>query len=646
MCMQSKKSIIYWTFFFLLGIYVVIFDELFFYYSFVFILFATIIFFFINRNLSEYLAFSICFFFIGGLTVWTDLSNRSKLSEGDKTYLGEILEVNKKEIWSSLKIKIHGFYEGNNSKWNKKNYGENVILILPTRHVNPLNYLDKIVFSSSFSKIKNKHNPGEFNAESYYLSKDILYNGFLSSDSVCKINSKSTAFIIPKLNEMAAWSSEKIQLYVKDTEASIIIGMLLGDQSSIDKETKQSFINTGSSHMLAVSGAHIAIITALLIGFLSKIGVNTRGWGAAIFLLSFLWSYALLTGFSASVVRAVMMFSIFIIVRLLYRPANNVLVLSLSALLITAFNWNSALDVGFQLSYAAMLGIFIVYPKLIHWFKPNNKWMKWIWEGTVLCLAAQVFTTPLALYHFHQFPNYFLFSNFLIMLAAGPMMIGGILLLLLSWIPILNVFIGKSLSWVTYLFISCLNGLNDLPFSVAYGYSLSLTILILAILSLTFLLFTKRKWKFVLSLTIFMVLISYKRWENYSREGLLFFNTNGTTFLVKNKKEALLFTSDYSSAVNKGNRLIEDFTKVYPCTYSFQTLPKIGEKIFVNQDVVIEGVDGYYKLNYRNKLYYLIYNPKKYIAEKHTLTNGDVISFEQIETITDARTTSKSAFWL
>ncbi len=643
--MVSKKSFIYWTIFFILGIYITLYDLNYFIGGFVFFVMFFIYAHFFTPRLAYYALFSLTFYFLGGLTIYNDLSTRSVIFSGHRTYLGKVIEINQKESWSNLKIELIGSYSRMQEAIRMDVTGENVMLILPSRHLEKLDYLDEIVFSSTFEPIINPNNPGEFNAENYFLSKNIMYSGFLGADSITIVPRGKKWSFKSKLKSISNWSSNVIEKTVGGGEAAVIIGMLLGDQSSIDWEIKQAFINTGSSHMLAVSGAHIAVITALLIGLIDRIGISTKGWTAAVFLLTFLWSYAFLTGFSASVVRSVLMFSCLVIFRFVNRSSNNIHVLSISALFIIAFNWNSALDVGFQLSYAAMLGIFIVNPILLRLWAPKNKAVKWIWDGTALCLAAQVFTTPLALYHFHQFPNYFVLSNFLVMLASGPLLIGGMMLLAFSWVPILKTLIATFLSWSGYLFISGLKLVDTLPWSVAYGYSLTILEMCIALFLIVYMLNSKNKYKWVIGSILFMTVISFQRWVNYDKKGLMLFNAPNITLAYLEKGKSIIFTSDYENAVKKGIKLGSDFNKIFPSQIEYKVLPKKGQEVWMNNGLRIVGEDGFLILYYNQTLYYLIYNSGKFLIHKDELEDGLVVSFEKIESIEKALIIKEKAIW-
>ncbi len=646
--MQSKDSITYWTCCFLIGLYTLIYSLDMYIYVIVSVMALVLILLFFKsfKRFINYLFFGMLFFILGGMVMEKSVFNEIKLPKGDLTFIGDCMAVKTGDEWSQIKIKLTGYYDINDDEWTDLKNGDKILLVANNVCVPTLETGDKIVFSTALKTIDNKNNPGEFNAKSYYLSQGILYSGFLSTDTLYKVEGEMAKGFYYYLNQISKWADVQLDTYIGGEEGAVVKGMLLGDQSSIDWEIKQAFINTGSSHMLAVSGAHIAVITAVLIWLIGKLGINSRGVWASLFLLLFLWIYAFLTGASASVLRSVIMFSLFIFVRFAYRPANNVQILCISALLIIAVDWHSALDIGFQLSYSAMLGIFIVYPKLLHLWEPKKKVCKWLWEGTVLCIAAQVFTTPLALFHFHQFPNYFILSNFLVMLAATPMLVGGMLLLAVSKVKVLGSVVGAFLKIFTYAFIESLKMVDNIPFSVAFGYDLTVFTFAVAVLLTILFLFRKSMLTKVFCMVGFFVVISFQRWENYRKDGIYFFNNQGFSFVFKKGEKAVVFTSDFGSSIKTTERMMKDFVKIYPCDFNVQILPKYNEIIDFGREGQLKRNTGYYTLLFENKEYYLVYNASDYFTDSTVNRANTVITFESVKTIPKSLSVTDKGFWL
>ena len=146
-----------------------------------------------------------------------------------------------------------------------------------------------------------------------------------------------------------------------------------------------------------------------------------------------MWFYALITGMSPSVSRAVFMFSCLAFAQISGRSFNRINILFFSAFVLLLTNPFLLYDLGFQLSYMAMLGIFLFYDKLSSLLMPSNKILKWIWEGTCIGVSAQLTTIPIVLFNFHIFPNYFVITNIGMMFFAGAVLSTSISLVSIFW---------------------------------------------------------------------------------------------------------------------------------------------------------------------------------------------------------------------
>jgi len=157
---------------------------------------------------------------------------------------------------------------------------------------------------------------------------------------------------------------------------------------------------------------HLGLIYVMLIWIFSRIPYLKRSSILRIiFVLSCLWLFALLTGGSASILRSAVMFSCIIIGENFSRRASIYNSLAASAFILLCYNPFYLWDVGFQLSYLAILGIVILQKPIYNLFFIKNKSLNKLWKLTAISLAAQTFTFPICLYYFHQFPTIFLFTN-------------------------------------------------------------------------------------------------------------------------------------------------------------------------------------------------------------------------------------------
>lgn len=213
--------------------------------------------------------------------------------------------------------------------------------------------------------------------------------------------------------------AEEIETY------SVLKALSLGDKSSIPPELKNSFRRSGAMHLLALSGLHVGILYAFLTFLLSFIGKGKGAkWIKSAVVIPLLWFYALFTGASPSICRAVIMASVYEIGGLAGRDNNGFNSLGISALLITIINPHAPSGISFQLSFSAMLGIFSVFPLLQKMIKgiTSNKIIIKIWETAALSISCQLFTAPLTLHYFGSFTPFSLLTNTLSMPLTGIIM--------------------------------------------------------------------------------------------------------------------------------------------------------------------------------------------------------------------------------
>lgn len=201
-----------------------------------------------------------------------------------------------------------------------------------------------------------------------------------------------------------------------ETTAPLLKALLTGDRSGLSRETVQAFRSSGASHLLALSGLHMGILYVLLTRLLWPIGNSLTAkrfrYGS---ILSAAGFFTLMTGASPSIVRAFLFIVLNETARLSGRPRDPVRILS-AALLIQLILTPSALSsFGFQLSYLAMAGIFLLYPHLESWYPEGLRFdpLRRIWQAAALSISCQVFTGPLAWLRFHSFPPHFLLTNLL-----------------------------------------------------------------------------------------------------------------------------------------------------------------------------------------------------------------------------------------
>jgi competence protein ComEC len=316
--------------------------------------------------------------------------------------------------------------------------------------------------------------PPEFETFSYreYLAREGIYS-LVSNADVKLLSSGHGNPLLAALYTLRRHALYTIQTLFPDPEASLLGGILVGMESSIHPEVQQAFNDTGTTHIIAISGFNITIIAAIFVSLLRRLlGVR---WGILLAGLGIAF-YTILVGAEAAVVRAAIMGGLTLLARILGRRTHGFAALSAAAILMTAINPQVLWDVGFQLSFAATLGLILYSPPLEAWFiQVVSKWMTEeqakrlaapINEFVLFTLAAQATTLPLTAYYFQRFPLSSLLANPVILPAQPPLMItGGIATLVgMVWKPL-----GQLLAWLAWIFpaftIRAVTFFADLPLS-------------------------------------------------------------------------------------------------------------------------------------------------------------------------------------
>ncbi|GAA4815188.1 ComEC/Rec2 family competence protein [Litoribaculum gwangyangense] len=421
------------------------------------------------------------------------------------------------------------------------------------------------VTKSDFKDLIHPLNPNQFDYKKYLEKKYIYHQLFIPNSSLLKVSSKShTLFGIA--DNIRVFINKKLKTHdFKPDELAIINALLLGQRQDISEEVFTSYTNAGAIHILAVSGLHVGIILIILSFVFKPMERFKHGkLIKTIMLVSILWSFALIAGLSASVTRAVTMFSIVAIAINLKRPTNIYNTLAISMFIILLFKPLFLFDVGFQLSYLAVFAIVAIDPHLYKLWKPKYWLIDKLWHTFTITVSAQFGIIPLSLYYFHQFPGLFFISNLVIIPFLGIILGFGILVILLAVLNILpnftaNIFgniislMNDFVGWVSqqesFLF-------KDIPFSLLYV----LVSYFLIVSSVR--LFIKKN---VPSLKLFLVAVVfiqlafiYNEYNKPSNEFIVFHKSRNTLLgHVQNNK--IKVTHDFDSITINENHIIKDF---------------------------------------------------------------------------------------
>lgn len=490
-----------------------------------------------------------------------------------------------------------------------------------------------LLFTPILNKVANRNNPGEFNAERYWKYQNVHYQTFVP-DYRFVVLQKEPATLSDVFISCSGFLANIIDRYMDGQEAAVVKGLILGDRSSIESETTRMFGNTGAMHILAVSGMHVAILALILNYILQLFPKYITKKNAVIISLIFVWFYAILTGFSASVARAAWMFTFIsgsVILNRNYLPVNGLLFSALIILIISPF---SIYDIGFQLSYAAMIGIYAFYPYIKSQLFFKNKWIRTVWEGVALGIAAQLMTTPIALHYFHQFPNYFILTNIALGAYSIVILSLGVGLFIIGWWQFLGKTVGFVLFWVMFSMLWIIQFIDALPHSVSEGFVIAgwLIVVLYILIIVLYWSLEKQKYKYLIgTLAVSIVATSFivfNRFQNIHTNQFIVFNNNGTVIALKRDKHLVILYDSANVKPKQLQQLMSSYQKIYP-TFIKDTIQLTTDKsvnlAYKDVHLKVNPTKGGFEVDLNNQSYFLV------TSSRYETTDRKIITAPSIE---------------
>lgn len=349
-------------------------------------------------------------------------------------------------------------------------------------------------------------NPGQFNFQRFCLFDGITHQAFLRDTSWMLLNEQKPAAFRKWLESLRNRIVHSLQRFIPDAKAAgLAEALLIGYKNDLDKELLQTYADTGVVHIIAISGLHLGIIYWILRWFTRALPKRGHArWARFFIVLSGLWLFSLLAGAQPSVLRSAVMFSFILVAETIQRRSNIYNTLCCSAFFLLLINPFWLWDIGFQLSYAAVLSLILYMQPIYRSWYIAGQWLDYLWQMCAVTLAAQILTIPLCLYHFHQFPTYFLPANLVCVPLSSALLIAEIILIAISPIE----FLAHALGWLIHKGIDLMNWIVrwivELPHSLITGFNLNelqvIALYIVVVGSMAFLLYRNR-----IALQLFMV---------------------------------------------------------------------------------------------------------------------------------------------
>lgn len=259
---------------------------------------------------------------------------------------------------------------------------------------------------------------GDFDYRRYMEERGVFYTCFFGRNSSLEVLKNGT----PPLRTLPARLRWKFSAAVDSAMPSedmvriraVMKALAYGYQDEIPAVIEESFRQSGAIHLLALSGMHLGLLYGLLLKLLALIGNSpTAKRIRSTVIIAALWAFTIFTGCGVSILRAAVMFSLYEAGVLAGRRRNGLNALSLSAIIITVADPSAPSGISFQLSYAAMTAIFLIFPHLRAIVKTRNRISGRIADACAMTIACQATTAPIILLHFGTFAFYSLLANLL-----------------------------------------------------------------------------------------------------------------------------------------------------------------------------------------------------------------------------------------
>ncbi|NVK53463.1 MAG: ComEC family competence protein [Flavobacteriaceae bacterium] len=486
---------------------------------------------------------------------------------------------------------------------NKPTTGKILLHLQKVNAKGTLEVGDELLFTSEFLTVQLPLNPYQFNYKEYLEKQGIYHQVFLKEPLFLKRESQQ--FSLDVIANKVRYSIEKALLDYNfaDEELAVIKALLLGQRTDISSELLQNYTNAGAIHILAVSGLHVGIILLILSFLLKplerlKYGKATK----ALIIVLLLWCFAIVAGLSASVVRAVTMFTAVAIGMSFQRKTWLLHALVMSMFVLLLFKPLFLFDVGFQLSYLAVFSIIFFQPKIASTWKPNCWLATKFWQLFTVSLAAQIGVLPICLYYFNQFPGLFMLSNLVIIPFIGLILLGGIVVIFLALNNSLPSFLASAYNAVIAMMNSFVSWVSLQESFLITDISFSLTQMIITYIVIVFLglYLEKKNFKRFVGMLFFVIVFQiqlfFEKHQVQTTEELIVFHKSRYTIIGIKQRDQLLLNHNLDTVAIKKLSLLKKYTtakKIDTVMYK-NNIPAILQ--YHEQQVLIVDKLGVYQL--------------------------------------------------
>ena len=574
-----------------------------------------------------------------GASIAEKHQKKDQVEAKEKLYsMVTIEEVQKKEKSYRIIAKMMG--QGSRLEDLKKVNGRVLIYLEPNNFNQVPQFGDSILFHSAFRQISKPKNPNGFDFKKFMHKKGIYHQTYLK---------KETYEILPNhnKNDWRKWiiSRQKnlleiFEKYLVEKEnIAIAKAMILGNKENMTEALSYRFAVTGSMHILAVSGMHVGIVSLMILGFLNlfrtkKSQLKILKGIISIFLV---WVYAIFTGAGPAVIRASIMFTLFFIAKfLLKREVSIYNILCASAFIMLLNDPYQLFQLGFQLSFLAVISIVYFYPYLKKLLLTPYPLINTLISCLNISIAAQILVFPISTYYFNMFSPAFLLTSLFVSFAATAILGLGLLLLSAETLGLTDLcenLIGPLLEGSLEFLNQSLILTESIQFLKVIEYNLDITQLIILYLVILYFMIAiglKSKAYLIYSLS-FVILFSI--YSNYKKKNIY---SQSVAYIYHQKDQPYLEFYDQENCYSLGSIPEENqyFKKELKKTKLIQHTEKRISLEGANQTNTIEYNEPFLRIGHRLFAFAQAEKLKNYTIKNSLdflLVNSESDELEKIE---------------
>ncbi len=398
--------------------------------------------------------------------------------------------------------------------------------------------------------IRSSHNPFAFDYAVYAARQGLYHQAFLPATVIRMLNE-----VVSKTKPLTGFRNtlqQCIAANIKDsTTRSLIEATVLNERASLDDELWQAYSVTGIVHIIAISGMHIVLLAGLLLFLLRIIPFKRFDWFKYLLAIAVIWCYIAISGFPPSAVRAALMFTLMALGLIFHRESNSINIWAATGFLLLCYNPYWIYNVGVQLSFLAVLSIFLFYNPVKKWYTPSGFIAIWLRDIIAVSIAVQILVAPLVIYYFHQFPLMGLLANVPAAVFGTLLLYGTVCLFCLHGCGIPCLWLGEGLTWLTLGFHKIIRFLaihTPVLMQQLYIDNYQYWIMMLAIAAFGLALFYKKRFYLYVGLLISVLLFTDLVWQDAKalrQERIIVYNVSRTSMadVFKGKRVSSVYAS-------------------------------------------------------------------------------------------------------